>query len=87
MSKIDRQEIALAIARELQDTLPSSRISDRTGVTVIDSSSGKIEVTDDGVVVTTKRGVSAGWTHEESCSPEHSAMRCNLLCGASHDSE
>lgn len=79
MSKIDRQEIALAIARELQDTLPSSRISDRTGVTVIDSPLGKIEVTDDGVVVTTKRGVSAGWTHEESCSPEHSAMRCNLL--------
>lgn len=79
MSKIDRREIALAIARELQDTITSSRISDRTGVTVIDSSSGKIEVTDDGVVVTTKRGVSAGWTHEESCSPEHSAMRCNLL--------
>lgn len=79
MSKIDRQEIALAIARELRDTLPSSRISDRIGVTVIDSSAGKIEVTDDGVVVTTKRGVSAGWTHEESCSPEHSAMRCNLL--------
>lgn len=79
MGKIDRREIALAIARELQDTLPSSRISDSTGVTVIDSSSGKIEVTDDGVVVTTKRGVSAGWTHEESCSPEHSAMRCGLL--------
>lgn len=79
MNKIDRQEIALAIARELQDMLPSSRISDRMGVTVIDSSAGKIEVTDDGVVVTTKRGVSAGWTHDESCSPEHSAMRCNLL--------
>lgn len=79
MSKIDRREIALAIARELQDTLPSSRISDRMGVAVIDSPSGKIEITDDGVVVTTKRGVSAGWTHEESCSPEHSAMRCNLL--------
>lgn len=79
MSKIDRREIALAIARELQDTLPSSRISDRMGVIVIDSSAGKIEITDDGVVVTTKRGVSAGWTHEESCSPEHSAMRCNLL--------
>ena len=79
MSKIDRQEIALTIARELQDTLPSSRISDRAGVTIIDSSLGEIEVTDDGVVVTTKRGVSAGWTHEESCSPEHSAMRCNLL--------
>lgn len=79
MSKIDRREIALAIARELQDTLPSPRISDRTGVTVIDSPLGKIEVTDGGIAVTTKRGVSAGWTHEESCSPEHSAMRCNLL--------
>lgn len=79
MSKIDRQEIALAIARELQDTTTSPRISDRAGITVIESSPGKIEVTDDGVVVTTKRGVSAGWTHEESCSPEHSAMRCNLL--------
>lgn len=79
MSKIDRRGIALAIVKELRDMLPSPRISDRTGVTVIDSSAGKIEVTDDGVVVTTKRGVSAGWTHEESCSPEHSAMRCNLL--------
>lgn len=79
MSKIDRREIALAIVRELQDTLPSPRISDRMGVTVIDSPLGEIEVTDDGVVVTTKRGVSAGWTHEESCSPEHSAMRCILL--------
>ena len=79
MSKTDRQEIALAIAEELRDTLPAPRISDRTGVTVIDSLAGKIEVTDDGVAVTTKRGVSAGWTHEESCSPEHSAMRCNLL--------
>lgn len=79
MSKIDRQEIALTIVKELRDMLTPSRISDRTGVTVIDSSAGKIEVTDDGVVVTTKRGVSAGWTHEESCNPEHSAMRCNLL--------
>lgn len=79
MGKIDRQEIALAIARELQDTITSLRISDCQGVTVIDSQSGKIEITDDGVVVTTRRGVSAGWTHEESCSPEHSAMRCNLL--------
>jgi hypothetical protein len=79
MSKIDRQEIALAIARELQDTITPPRISDRTGVTTIECSPGKIEVTDDGVVVTTKRGVSAGWAHEESCSPEHSAMRCNLL--------
>lgn len=79
MSKVNRQEIALTIARELRDMLPPPRISDRTGVTVIDSSLGKIEVTDDGVAVTTKCGVSAGWTHEESCSPEHSAMRCNLL--------
>lgn len=79
MSKIDRREIALAIIRELQDVLPSPRISDRMGVAVIDSPLGKVEVTDDGVVVTTKRGVSAGWTHEESCSPEHSAMRCGLL--------
>ena len=79
MSKIERQEIALAIARELHDMIMSPRISDRAGVAVIDSSAGKIEITDDGVVVTTRRGVSAGWTHEESCSPEHSAMRCNLL--------
>lgn len=79
MSKIDRQEIALAIARELRDTITSLRISDCHEVTVIDSPLGKIEVTDNGVVVTTKRGVSAGWTHKESCSPEHSAMRCNLL--------
>lgn len=79
MSKIDRQEIAVIIVRELRDMLPSPRISDRAGVTIIESSPGKIEVTDDGIVVTTKRGVSAGWTHEESCSPEHSAMRCSLL--------
>lgn len=79
MSKIDRQGIALTIVNELRDMLPPPRISDHAGVTIIDSSLGKIEVTDDGVVVTTKRGVSAGWTHEESCSPEHSAMRCNLL--------
>lgn len=79
MSKIDRQEIALVIAGELQDTLPLPRISDRQGVTVIECSLGKIEVTDDGVAVTTKRGVSAGWTHRDSCSPEHSAMRCSLL--------
>lgn len=79
MSKIDRRGIALAIVKELRDILPSPRISDHMGVTVIDSPSGKIEVTDDGVAVTTKRGVSAGWTHRDSCSPEHSAMRCNLL--------
>ena len=71
--------LALTIARELQDTITSPRISDRQGVTVIDSSPGKIEVTDYGVAVTTKRGVSAGWTHGESRTPEHSAMRCNLL--------
>lgn len=79
MSKINRQEIALTIAKELQDTITAPRISDRAGVTAIDSLSGKIEITDDGVAVTTRRGVSAGWTHEDSCSPEHSAMRCNLL--------
>lgn len=79
MSKIDRQEIALAIARELQDTITSSRISDHAGITTIESLSMRIEVTDDGVAVTTRRGVSAGWTHRDSCSPEHSAMRCNLL--------
>lgn len=79
MSKIDRREIALTIVKELRDTITSPRISDHAKVTTIEYSLGKIEVTDDGVVVTTKRGVSAGWTHEESCSPEHSAMRCNLL--------
>lgn len=79
MSKIDRQEIALAIARKLQDTITELRISDRMGVTVIDSLEGEIEITNNGVFVKTKRGVTAGWTHEESCSPEHSAMRCNLL--------
>lgn len=79
MSKIDRREIALTIAGELQNILPSPRISDQAGVTVIDSSPGKIEVTDDGVVVTTKRGVTAGWTHRDSRSPEHSAVRCSLL--------
>lgn len=79
MNKIDRQEIALTIARELQDTVTTLRISDQAGVTIIDSSPGKIEVTDNGVAVTTKRGVSAGWTHEESCSIEHSVMRCSLL--------
>ena len=79
MSKIDRQEIALTIVKELRDVTPPPRISDHAGVTVIDSSAGKIEITDGGVAVTTKRGVSAGWTHEESCGQEHSAMRCNLL--------
>ena len=79
MSKIDRREIALVISRELGNLTPTPRISDCAGVTVVGSPLGKVEVTDDGVVVTTKRGVSAGWTHDESRSPEHSAMRCNLL--------
>lgn len=79
MSKIDRQEIALAIARELQDILQSPRISDRTGVTVIDSPAGKIEVTDNGVFVKTRRGVTAGWTHRDSDGPKHSAVRCSIL--------
>lgn len=79
MSKINRQEIALTIARELRDALPMPRISDHNKVTTVECLPGKIEVTDNGVVVTTKRGVSAGWTHEESRAPEHSAMRCNLL--------
>lgn len=79
MSKIDRQEIALTIVKELRDMLTSPRISDHSKVTTIECSPGKIEVTDDGIVVTTKRGVSAGWTHKEACSPEHSAVRCSLL--------
>lgn len=79
MSKIDRRGIALTIVKELRDMLPAPRISDHAGIATIESLPGKIEVTDDGVVVTTKRGVSAGWTHGESCSPEHSAMRCSLL--------
>ena len=79
MNKVNRREIALVISRELGNLTPAPRISDCAGVTVVESPLGKIEITDDGVVVTTRRGVSAGWTHEESCSPEHSAMRCNLL--------
>nr|DAR43407.1 MAG TPA: hypothetical protein [Caudoviricetes sp.] len=79
MSKIDRQEIALAIAKELRDITPPPRISDHSKVTTVECLPGKIEITDNGVFVKTKRGVSTGWTHEESCSPEHSAMRCNLL--------
>lgn len=79
MSKTDRRKIALTIVEELRDMLPRPRISDHAGITTIESLPGRIEVTDDGIVVATKRGVSAGWTHEESCSPEHSAMRCNLL--------
>lgn len=79
MSKIDRQEIALTIARELQDTPPPLRISNRKGVTVIDSLGGVVEITDNGVFVKTKRGVTAGWTHGESDGPKHSALRCSLL--------
>ena len=79
MSKIDRREIALAIAKKLQDTIASLRISDRMGVTVIDSLEGEIKITDNGVFVKTRYGVTAGWTHRESNGPEHSAMRCNLL--------
>lgn len=79
MSKVNRREIALVISRELSSLTPAPRISDCAGVTVVESPLGKVEITDDGIVVTTKRGVSAGWTHEESCSPEHSVMRCNLL--------
>nr|DAS34262.1 MAG TPA: hypothetical protein [Caudoviricetes sp.] len=79
MSKVNRREIALVISGELNNLTPAPRISDRAGVTAVESPLGKIEITDDGIVVKTKRGVSAGWTHEESCSQEHSAMRCNLL--------
>lgn len=79
MSKIDRREIALTIARELQDTITAPRIYDHGKVTTVECPLGKIEITDDGVAVTTKRGVSARWTHRDSCSPEHSAMRCSLL--------
>nr|DAW10521.1 MAG TPA: hypothetical protein [Caudoviricetes sp.] len=79
MSKINRREIALTIAGELRDITPPPRISDHAGVTTIDSSPGKIEVTDDGVFVKTKRGVSVGWTHRESDGPKHSAVRCSIL--------
>lgn len=79
MSKIDRQEIALAIVNELRDMITPPRISDRTGVTVIDSSAGKIEITDNGVFVKTRRGVTAGWTHGDSEGPKHSAVRCSIL--------
>lgn len=79
MSNVNRREIALFISGELGNLTPAPRISDCAGVTVVESPLGKVEITDNGIVVTTRRGVSAGWTHEESCSPEHSAMRCNLL--------
>nr|DAL05731.1 MAG TPA: hypothetical protein [Caudoviricetes sp.] len=79
MSKIDRQEIALAIAAELQDMIPSPRISDHTKVTTVECLPGKIEITDNGVFVKTKRGVSTGWTHKDSDGPKHSAVRCSIL--------
>lgn len=79
MSKIDRREIALVISRELNNLTPTPRISDHTEVTTIECSLGKIDITDNGVFVKTKRGVTAGWTHGDSCGPKHSAMRCNLL--------
>lgn len=79
MSKIDRQEIALVISRGLEDLTPPPRISDHTGVTTIECSLGKIEITDNGVFVKTKRGVSVGWTHRESDGPKHSAVRCSIL--------
>ena len=79
MSKIDRREIALTVAGELCDITPPPRISDHTEVTTIECSLGKIEITDNGVFVKTKRDVTAGWTHGDSCGPKHSAMRCNLL--------
>lgn len=79
MSKIDRREIALTIAKELRDILPAPRISDHAGVTVIESLPGKIEVTDNGVFVKTRRGVTTGWTHRDSDGPKHSAVRCSIL--------
>lgn len=79
MNKINRREIALTIVEELRDITPPPRISDHVGVTVVECSSGKIEVTDNGVFVKTKRGVSVGWTHRESDSPKHSAVRCSIL--------
>lgn len=79
MGKINRREIVLTIAEELRDITPPPRISDHTEVTTIECSPGKIEVTDNGVFVKTKRGVSAGWTHRESEGPKHSAVRCSIL--------
>ena len=79
MSKISRREIALTIAGELRDITPPPRISDHAGVTTIESLPGKIEVTDNGVFVKTRRGVTAGWTHRDSDGPKHSAVRCSIL--------
>lgn len=79
MSKINRREIALTIAGELRDITPLPRISDHAGVATIECSLGKIEITDNGVFVKTRRGVSVGWTHGESDGPKHSAVRCSIL--------
>lgn len=79
MSKIDRQEIALAITGELRDITPLPRISDHSKVTTIECSLGEIEITDNGVFVKTRRGVTAGWAHRESDGPKHSAVRCSIL--------
>jgi hypothetical protein len=79
MSRINRQEIALAIAEELRDITPTPRISDHRKVTTVECLPGKIEITDNGVFVKTKRGVSTGWTHRDSDGPKHSAVRCSIL--------
>lgn len=79
MSKIDRQEIALAIVKELRDIIPSPRISDHGKVTTLECLPGKIEITDNGVFVKTRRGMSTGWTHRDSDGPKHSAVRCSIL--------
>lgn len=79
MSKVNRREIALKIAEELRDITPPPRISDHTGVTTIECLPGKIEITNNGVFVKTRRGVSAGWTHGNSEGPKHSAVRCSIL--------
>lgn len=79
MRKIDRRGIALTIVEELRDMLSAPRISDHAGVTVIESLPGKIEITDNGVFVKTRRGVTAGWTHRDSDGPKHSAVRCSIL--------
>lgn len=79
MSRVDRREIALAIAEELCDITPPPRISDHSKVTAVECLPGKIEVTDNGVFVKTKHGVSVGWTHEDSDGPKHSAVRCSIL--------
>lgn len=79
MSKTDRQEIALAIVRELRDITPFPRISDHSKVTTVECLPGKIEITDNSVFVKTRRGVSAEWTHKDSDGPKHSAVRCSIL--------